>query len=90
MSNVNIAENIRVKNTKNVCTKEVKLVPLGTRVIFKPYDDNPYRKIEMSEEGVVFGIESTKRYVSNDSGEMEDNETAILCAKVISAGPDCK
>lgn len=75
---------------KGINPAKSKLLPCGMRVIFKPYPDNPYKNLETTESGVIFGAESSKRYVSDDSGEMEENETAILCAKVIAVGPDCK
>lgn len=87
---MNVAENILNKNLKNINDKDVILEPCGRRVIFLPYDDNPYRAVETDKSGVIFGIESTKHYKSNDSGEMEDNLDAIICAKVIAVGPDCK
>ena len=87
---MNVAENILNKNLKNINTKDVILTPCGRRVIFLPYDVNPYRAVETDDSGVIFGIESTKHYKSNDTGEMEDNTEMVICAKVIAVGPDCK
>lgn len=86
----NVAQNILNNNLKDINTKDVELIPCGRRVIFECYSKNPYRIVETSEEGVIFGIESTKMYKSNETGEMTENEDAIVCAKVISVGPDCK
>lgn len=88
--NMNVAENILNKNLKNINDKDVVLTPCGRRVIFLPYEDNPYKAVETDKSGVIFGIESTKHYKSTDSGEMEDNMMAVICAKVIAVGPDCK
>lgn len=85
-----IGDVILKKNTENVNTKDVELVPCGRRVIFLPYDENPYRLVEKSEAGVIFGIESSGVHHSNETGEYEENEQMIVCAKVIAVGPDCK
>ena len=86
----NVAENILNKNKKDINTKDVYLVPCNTSVIVKFYEDNPYKQIDREANGLILGIESTKRYKSNETGEMEDAEEYIACAKVIAAGPGCK
>lgn len=78
------------RNIKDVNTNEVELVALNTGVILEPYKENPYRKIETTDSGLIVGIESTKRYKSNETGEYEDNQQLICCGKVISKGPDCR
>ena len=86
----NIANNIIKNNTINLNTDEVDIVPCGNRVLIKFYDDNPYRTIETSKSGLIIGMQSTQRYKSNDTGEMEENQEIISCAKVIAVGPVCK
>ena len=56
----------------------------------KFYEDNPYRTVETTSSGLIIGIESTKKYKSNETGEMENNEEVIVCAKVIAVGPKCE
>lgn len=86
----NVAINIINKNTKNINTEDVILIPINFGVIIKPYDENPYRKIETTDSGLIIGIESTKRYKSNETGEYEDNEQLICCGQVIAVGNECK
>ena len=86
----NVANAILKKNTENINNSEVDLIPCNTGVILEPYDDNPYRKVERTESGLIIGVESTQKYKSNDTGEMESNEEYIACAKVIAVGPSCK
>lgn len=86
----NVAKSIVNKNTKNINTEDVILIPVNTGVLIKPYEENPYRKIETTESGLIVGIESTKRYKSNETGEYEDNEQLITCGKVIAIGNQCK
>ena len=86
----NIAENIIKKNTENINENEVEIIPCNTGVLIKFYDDNPYRKIERTQSGLIVGIESTKKYKSNETGEIEQNEEFVACAKVIAVGPKCE
>ena len=86
----NVAETIINKNTKNINTKDVTLVPCNTTVVVDFYEENPYRALETSEAGLILGIEGGKRYKSADTGEMEDAEEYIACAKVIAVGPACR
>ena len=87
---MNVADNILKTNTKNIKDIKTKIVPCNTNVVLDFYEENPYRAIETTENGLIMGIESTKRYKSNETGEMEDSEEYIACAKVIAVGPDCK
>ena len=86
----NIAENIIKKNTKDINNKNVDILPCNTNVVLEFYEDNPYRYVVTSENGLILGIESTKKYKSNETGEMEDSEEYIACAKVIAVGPACR
>lgn len=79
-----------VMNIKNINTDVVDIVPVNTGVLLQFYDENPYRMIETTETGLIVGIESTKRYKSNETGEIESNEEMVSCAKVIAVGPECK
>lgn len=86
----NVAENILRRTTQNINSKDVNIIPCNTNVVLEFYEENPYRTIETTDTGLILGIESTKRYKSNDTGEIEDSEEYIACAKVIAVGPDCK
>lgn len=86
----NVANEILKKNTTNINNSDVEIIPCNTGVVLLPYDDNPYRKVEKTESGLIIGIESTKKYKSNETGEMEQNEDFVACAKVIAVGPACK
>lgn len=87
---MNISENIIKKNTNNINTDDVDIIPCNLSVLVKFYEDNPYRTVEKTSSGLIVGIESTKKYKSNETGEMENNEEIIACAKVISVGPKCE
>lgn len=86
---MNIGENILNNSLKNINDDNVEIVPCNTNVIVKFYEENPYRYIETTENGLILGIETTN-HKSNDSGEIEENQPGIVCAKVIATGPECK
>ena len=87
---MNYVTNVINKNVKNVNEENVNLIPVNTGVLLQFYDENPYRTIETTETGLIIGIESTKKYHSNETGELESNTEMVSCAKVIAIGPECK
>jgi len=87
---MNTANNIFNRSIKNVNNSKTKIVPCEANVVLEFYEDNPYRGMETTDNGLVLGLDSTQRYHSNETGEMEDSEEYIACAKVIAAGPQCR
>lgn len=85
----NVVETIINKNTRNINAEDVRIIPCNTSVLIQFYEDNPYRKIETSDNGLILGIESTKHYKSNETGDIEENQEYIACAKVLAVGPKC-
>ena len=86
----NVVDNILKRSFENINTNKTKIVPCNTNVIIEFYEENPYRAMQTTENGLIVGVESTHRFKSNETGEMEDSEEYIACAKVIAVGPDCK
>lgn len=84
------ADTIIEKNTEDICTDEVEIIPTNANILIQPYDTNPYRYIEKTESGLIVGIESSKTYKSNETGEIELNKDVIRCGKVIAIGNSCK
>ena len=89
MKNI-LAEQILKNNTKGVNTDDIDIVPCNTGVLLKFYDDNPYRVLETTKSGLIVGMQSTQKYRSNETGEMEENDEVVACAKVIAVGPKCQ
>ncbi len=85
-----MSDNIIEKNISGINTNEVELIPCNVGVIVKPYEENPYRMIVKTESGLIVGFQSSQKVVSNDSGEVEENDEYITCAKVIAVGPFTK
>lgn len=84
------ANNIVENNLDGICTDEVDIIPCNATVIILPYEVNPYRRVDTTESGLIVGIESSKTYKSNETGEIEQNNEVIRCGKVIAVGPACK
>ena len=84
------ADTIVENNIEGIDTSEVDIIPTNANVLIKPYDINPYRNIETTASGLIVGVESSKTYKSNETGEVEQNKTVIKCGKVLAVGPACK
>ena len=69
---------------------EVDIIPVNNNVLIQPSLQNPYRYIETTASGLIVGVESSKTYKSNETGEIEQNKTVIKCGKVLAVGPSCK
>ena len=68
------------------------VIPVGNRVIIKPYEKNPYRVPLMeSKSGLIIGdFDTAASYKSNETGEDEAAQRGIWCCEVISVGKECK
>ena len=86
----NQADIIIEKNMDSICTDEVEIIPTNANVLIKPYEVNPYRHIETTSSGLIVGVESSKTYKSNETGEIEQNNEVIKCGKVLAIGDACK
>lgn len=81
------AENIIENNLEGIYEGECELAPCGAVVVIKPYEVNPYRKVDKTASGLIVGIESDKTYKSNETGEIEMSQEVIRTGKVIAIGP---
>lgn len=86
-----LAKNIVKHYTEDINTEDVSIVPCNMGVLIKFYEDNPYRAmLSTTKSGLIIGAQSTQRYKSNETGEMEENDEFVACAKVIAVGPKCE
>jgi len=85
---INLNEKL-IKET-DIISEDVDIIPCNTGVLIKFYDKNPYRALEKTQSGLIVGMESTKMYKSNETGEMEFNNEVVSCAKVVGVGPKCQ
>lgn len=77
-------------NMEGVDMSEVDIIPVNNNVLIQPYIQNPYRYIETTASGLIVGVESSKTYKSNETGEIEQNNEVVKCGKVLAVGPSCK
>lgn len=84
------ANTIIENNIEDVYTGEVDIIPINNNVLIEPYVRNPYRNIETTASGLIVGVESSKTYKSNETGEIVQNTEVIKCGKVLAVGPLCK
>ena len=84
------AKTIVDNNMDGVDMSEVDIIPVNNNVLIQPYIQNPYRYIETTASGLIVGVESSKTYKSNETGEIEQNNEIVKCGKVIAVGPACK
>ena len=82
---MNVAENIIKKNTNNINTEDVDIVPCNLSVLVKFYDENPYRKVEKTSTGLYVGIESTKKYKSKHKITYKHRDMGLRCVIKIAA-----
>lgn len=84
------AKTIVDNNMEGVDMSEVDIIPVNNNVLIQPYIQNPYRYIETTASGLIVGVESSKTYKSNETGEIEQNNEVVKCGKVLAVGPSCK
>lgn len=72
-----------MENVKDFSKWEIKTV--YKNILVDVYDENPY-KIAKTEEG----LDLTDTFINPDSGQVEEKQMWIECARVIEAGPDCE
>lgn len=84
------AKTIVENNMNGVDMSEVDIIPVNNNVLIQPYLQNPYRYIETTASGLIVGVESSKTYKSNETGEIEQNNEVVKCGKVLAVGPACK
>lgn len=84
------AKTIVENNMEDVCMDDVEIIPTNANVLIQPYIKNPYRYIETTASGLIVGVESSKTYKSNETGEIEQNNEVIHAGKVLAVGNACK
>lgn len=69
----------------------VEIKPMGSRVLIKPFEINPFQQIKVSESGLIIDTGGlTPEAFSNDTGKWEEQQQAIAVGTVYDIGPDCK
>lgn len=68
---------------------EIKVI--YNNVLVKPYAQNPFQRITVSKSGIITDLGGyAPQYKSNETGEVEEEESMIHVGEVVDAGPECK
>lgn len=67
----------------------LEILPINSYVLVKPYDVNPYNKINVTDTGLVMNTNEHKLFNSN-TGEVEEAEMWERVGSVVEASPSCK
>ena len=62
-----------------------ELMPVYRNIIVEVYDENPYANKKTEE-----GLDLNSDFINSDSGQVEEKQLVIECAKVIEVGPECE
>ena len=68
----------------------LEIAPSNSMLLVKPYNKNPYEKMEIRESGIYTGATESNKFFNTDSGEEEELQTGIIVARVLEVGPECK
>ena len=75
-----------IKNNMN----SIEIKPMFSRVLVKPFQQNPFQQIKVSN-GLITDLGGmTPTYKSTDTGEWEEERQFIVTGTVIDVGPECK
>lgn len=67
----------------------IEIVPCGTYVLVKPYEENPYEQVEVLDGGLT--LPKREIYYKNpNSGEVEKEENLSVVGHVLEVGPNTK
>lgn len=68
---------------------ELNLLPLNSYVLVKPFDENPFRKMTISKEGIITRVDKPEVY-NNDTGEIEEANLVEQVGVVVEVSPLCR
>lgn len=75
-----------VENCNNV-----EIMPIANYILIKPFAENPFQKIEVTESGLITDLGGKALTVkSNETGEYQEEERFIMVGNVLEVGPECK
>ena len=70
---------------ENENVRNLELKPVYKNIIIDVYDTNPYVRQKTED-----GLDLNSDFVNSDSGQVEEKNLVIECAKVMEVGPDCE
>lgn len=78
--------------TINSNPENIEIMPLGTYVLVKQFNENPFQRIVRdSKSGLILDTGGfAPEYKNTDNGEIEEEEPFILVGVVQEVGPECR
>lgn len=83
-----------LKKTQEILAKDianVEIKPLFSRVIFVPFDKNPFQRIQQTKSGIIVDPGGmTPEHFNTDKGISEEDKPDIVTGVVQEVGPEVK
>lgn len=83
-----------LKKTQEILAEDitnVEIKPLFSRVIFVPFDKNPFQRIQQTESGIIVDTGGlTPEHFNTDKGVSEEDKPDIVTGVVQEVGPEVK
>lgn len=83
-----------LKKTQEILAEDitnVEIKPMFARIIFVPFEKNPFQRIKQSESGIIIDTGGmTPEHFNTDKGEIEEDKPDIVTGVVQEVGPDVK
>lgn len=71
--------------------KSFEIMPINNYVLVKPYEKNPFDKVEVTDSGIFIpGMSDGRTFKNPDSGEEDEEVNLSVQAQVIEVSPSCK
>ena len=69
----------------------IEIKPMFSRILVKPFEQNPFQKIRKSDSGLIIDTGGlAPQYKNSDTGEWEEEKQFIVTGTVVDCGPDVK
>lgn len=69
----------------------LEIAPMGAYVLIKPFDNNPFQKIQTAASGIITDLGGMNiGHKSEETGEYEEDVPFVKVGTVIETGYDCK
>lgn len=81
-----------MKTPEDIVSRAANLdiMPINNYVLIKPYDKNPYQKIEVSDTGIITSSPSSGKFMNPDTGEEDTADMWSRFGTVIECSPNNK
>lgn len=69
----------------------LEIMPILSNVLVKPFSENPFQKIQVTNSGLITDLGGQKPIVkSNETGKFVEEEQMVHVGTVLEAGKECK